>query len=95
MNTPIRTNGVSFTYQGTFLPICMEDQPRLSEPSKWCMDNIGPWNKNWTRVITTDSKTPTGSIQTVVTYYFNDSDIAIHFKLMMNNLKFDTKVDPR
>lgn len=86
---------MAFTYEGIYLPICMEDQPTTSEPSKWCMENVGPWNKDWTRVITTNSKTPFGSVQTVITYYFNDSDVALHFKLLMNDLKFDTKVDKR
>lgn len=95
MTTPIRTNGVAFTYIGTLLPICMEDQPTLSEPSKWCKENVGPWNKGWTRAITTNSKNEFGAVQSVVTYYFDDADIALHFKLLMNDLKFDTKVDRR
>jgi hypothetical protein len=93
--TQIRTNGVSFTYKGAFLPICMEDQPTTSEPTKWCLENIGAWNKDWTRRITTNSKTEFGEVQTVITYFFEDADIALQFKLSMNDLKFDTIVDAR
>lgn len=84
-----RTNGVSFTYERNLLPTCLEDRPQFSEPTQWCLDNIGPWNQNWTRVVTTHSNSPYGEIMTVITYYFEDELMALQFKLMTSELQFN------
>jgi hypothetical protein len=87
--TNLRTNRVSFTYESHLLPTSLEDRPQFSEPTQWCLDNIGPWNQKWTRVVTTHSKNQYGIVMTTIAYYFEDEIMALQFKLITNELLFN------
>lgn len=87
MRKPLRKNGVVFTYRGYNVPDCMNDVPVFSEPTKWCMANVGQWNKGWNRTIVINENSSHD-----ITYYFEDSDLALLFKLAMHDLKYETTV---